>query len=137
MGTPICICIASITLKTIHPVIFQEYVKLLSHTLTRSLRKIYPLLQSRNLSNPEERVDLRGILLCICIASITLKTIHPVIFQEYVKLLSHTLTRSLRKIYPLLQIRNLSNPEKRVDLRGILLHFAIIFPCLLAGDILF
>ena len=47
-------------MKTIHPVIFQEdgFPRL---SLTKDLRNIYPLLQGRNISHLQKRVEIGGI----------------------------------------------------------------------------
>ena len=55
-------CIARILLKTVHPVILQEY-GVPKSSLTRVIRKIYPLLQSRNLDHQQKRVEVGAISL--------------------------------------------------------------------------
>ena len=52
--------IARILLKNIHPVIFQEY-GVPKSSLNRDLRKIYPLLQSRNIAQLQNRVEVGEI----------------------------------------------------------------------------
>ena len=47
-------------MKTIHRVILQERGVPYS-SLTRDLRRIYPLLQSRNLAHPQKIVEVGGI----------------------------------------------------------------------------
>ena len=61
-------------MKTTHPVTFQEYVVPKS-SLKRYLRKIYSLLQGRNLSHLQKRVEVGGISLdkVIEIAKLTVR----------------------------------------------------------------
>ena len=54
------VCISMILLKTTYPVIFQEY-GVPKSSLNRYLSKIYPLLQSRNLFQLQNRVEVGEI----------------------------------------------------------------------------
>ena len=50
-----------ILLKSTYPVVFKEYVVPKS-SLTRSLRKTYPLIQSRNLNDLQKIFEVGGVL---------------------------------------------------------------------------
>ena len=56
------VCIARIIFKTIHPFIFQEY-GVPKSSLTRDLRKTYPLIQNRNLTHLQKIVEVGGVSL--------------------------------------------------------------------------